>query len=88
MCILIGGGQQLVVWCPVPARGHPDHHQDHTQEDEMTTLLPQREKKNIRNNHQDAQKNMVSVKSGGPILLMIETTAVMLIIATMSEFCS
>jgi hypothetical protein len=54
----------------------------------MTTLLPQREKKNIRNNHQDAQKNMVSVKSGGPILLMIETTAVMLIIATMSEFCS
>ena len=57
----------------VPARGHPDHHQDHTQEGEMTTLLPQRENKSIRNNHQD---------------MIIETTAMMLIIATMSKFCS
>ena len=72
----------------VPARGHPDHHQDHTQEGEMTTLLPQREKKSIRNNHQDTQKNMVSVRSRDPILLIIETTAMMLIIATMSKFCS
>jgi hypothetical protein len=88
--MLIGGRLQLVVRDPVPARGHPDHHQDHTQEGEMTTLLPQKEKKNIMSNHQSTQKKMISVKSGGPVLLIliIEMTAVMLIIDTMSEFCS
>lgn len=78
--MLIGGRQELMVMDPVPARGHPDHHQDHTQEGKMTTLLPQMGKKSVRNNH---QANMISVRSRELILLIIEMTVVMLIIATM-----
>lgn len=77
------GGQQLMARDPVPARGHPDHPLDHTQEGEMPTLLPQREKKSVGNNHQDSQKNMINIGSGDPILLMIEMTAVVLIIVIM-----
>lgn len=79
--------QQLMVRDHLPTRSHPDHPLDHTQEGEMPTLLPQREKKSVGSNHQDSQKNMINIGSGDQILLMIEMTAVMLIIVTMIAIC-
>jgi hypothetical protein len=47
---------------------------------EMTTLLHQKERKNAWRNHQDCQKNMIRIRSGDPIVVMMGMTALMLIL--------
>uniref|UniRef100_A0A453HSX6 Uncharacterized protein n=1 Tax=Aegilops tauschii subsp. strangulata TaxID=200361 RepID=A0A453HSX6_AEGTS len=46
---------------------------------ERTTQLLERERKSARQVYQDNQRNMMSIRRGDPILLMIEMTPVMLI---------
>lgn len=47
---------------------------------EMTTLLHQKERKNAWRNHQDCQMNMIRIRSGDPVVVMMGTTVVMLIL--------
>jgi hypothetical protein len=50
--------------------------------------LPERERKNAGESHRDGQKNMMRIRRGDHMRLMIEMTAMMLIEIAMSKFCS
>ena len=57
------------------------------QEGVVTTLLHQRERKSARQNHQDNQKNMTTIRSWDPVLLVVEVNVMTLIMIPMSKFC-
>ncbi|EMS55039.1 Serine/arginine-rich splicing factor 12 [Triticum urartu] len=50
-----------------------------SQKGERTTQLLERERKSARQVYQDNQRNMMNIRRGDPILVMIEMTSVMLI---------
>jgi hypothetical protein len=53
----------------------------------MTTQLPEKERKKAGENHRDGQRNMMIIREDH-MRLVIDMTAMSLIMVAMSKFCS
>jgi hypothetical protein len=58
-----------------------------SQEGEMTTQLPEIERRSTGQNHRDSWRYMMIIRRGDHLLLMIEVTTMILIMVQKSKFC-